>query len=431
VKAVVIGSGVDALVAARLLSRAHEVTMVSDAQPAEERGWVPPQVRRVLRLEDAEPEPAVPWAVAPLQQGGRLELWHDMQRSVESIRRVSTRDARRWPEFCARMARLARFFEHLYLKPPPDPLGSRFALRARLLGRQGLVDLMRLLPMPVAELLDDWFESDPLKGILGAAGVMHLQQGPRSGGTAFVFLHHHAGSPPGVFRSPRSAVMGSAGAGPVKAIGVRSNRVTAVALADGTEIPADLVVSGLHPRRTLLELVDPAWLDPELVRGVRNLRDRPVAMRVILQLDRAPRFQRLVLAPSLDYLERAYDDSKYGAASRQPWIEAHAQGERRIEAHVQYLPAGVDAAPLGDVAARMLSEHLDGAIVESAQVAPLGQPNQVELALDQALWMRPLPPLAHYRAPIEGLWLCGPAMHPGAGILGAAGYNCARAIPAR
>jgi phytoene dehydrogenase-like protein len=306
-----------------------------------------------------------PWAVAELPQGGRLELWRDMGRSVESIRRVSERDAARWPDFCARMARLARFLERIYLDAPPDPLGVRFAVRARLLGKQGLIDLMRLLPMSVAELLDDWFESDALKGVLGAAGVMGLRQGPRSGGTAFVFLHHHVGSPPGVFRPPRTAVSlsGEMRRSVLQRIDVKEGRVQGITLADGTEIAADLVVSTLHPQRTLLELVDPAWLDPELVRAVRHIRSR------------APAFTTFVHAPSLDHLERAHDAAKYG---------------------------------------------IEGSSLSPQSVA--------ELALDQVLWMRPVPELAHYRTPVPGLWLCGPSMHPGPGILGASGYNAARAV---
>jgi phytoene dehydrogenase-like protein len=366
VSAVVLGAGVDALVAARLLSRSHSVTVLHEENPAEERGWLPPQVRELLGKNALEEENPDPWAMAPLPQGGRLELWRDMGRSVESIRRVSERDAARWPEFCARMARLARFLERIYLEAPPDPLGVRFAVRARLLGKQGLVDLMRLLPMPVAELLDDWFENDALKGTLGAAGVMGLRQGPRSGGTAFVFLHHHVGSPPGVFRPPRTTVAPETDVQKkkVQQILVNEGRARGVVLADGTEIAADLVISTIHPQRTLLELVDAVWLDPELVRAVRHIRSR------------APAFATLVDAPSLDHLERAHDASKYGTD-------------------------GITALPPQPVA---------------------------ELTLDQALWMRPVPELAHYRAPIEGLWLAGPSMHPGPGILGASGYNAARAI---
>jgi phytoene dehydrogenase-like protein len=383
-----------------------------------------------LRVEGVKTHWPDPWAVAPLPQGGKLELWRDMARSLEAIRRVSPADAQKWPAFCERMARLARFLGRIYLEPPPDPLGLRFAMRARLLGREGLTDLMRLLPMSVAELLDDWFESDVLKGLLGAAGVLHLQQGPRSGGTAFRLLHHHVGSPPGVFRPPRSnlkqLLSPPSGKAAAVSIAVREGRVRGVALADGEEIEASLVLSAAHPRRTLLELVDPSWLDPQLVHGLRHLRERPVAARVTLRLDRAPGFATLVHAPSLDYLERAYDDAKHGRASQRPHIEAHAVGQR-IEACAQYAPPGTDTRALADVVAATLSESLGDAQIESVEVAPAQQPHQVELSLDQALWMRPLPELAHYRTPVEGLWLCGAAMHPGGAIAGAAGYNAARA----
>ena len=425
-RAVVIGSSVNALVAARLLSKKYDVTVLGDDSPEEDLGWVPPP----LRFEGTQMQWPDPWGVVPLPQGGRLELWRDMARSVEAIRRISPSDAQKWPSFCERMARLARFLAKIYLAPPPDPLGLPIAVRARLLGRQGLTDLMRVLPMSVAELLDDWFESDALKGVLGAAGVLHLQQGPRSGGTAFRFLHHHVGSPPGVFRPPRSNLKAILEKGISKAtvasIPVRDGAATGVVLASGETIEASLVLSAAHPRRTLLELVDPAWLDPALVHGLRHLRERPVAARITLELDRAPGFTTLVHSPSLDYLERAYDDSKYGRASQRPHIEAHARGTR-IEAHVQYVPPGADTRALGDVVAATLSESLGDAQIERVEIAPAHQPHQVELALDQALWMRPLPELAQYRTPIQGLWLCGAAMHPGGAISGAAGYNCARA----
>lgn len=432
-RAVVIGGGVEAAVAARMLSKAHEVSVVADGEDlASDAGWVPPRVARALGVAGLRLEQPDPWAVAALPGGGRLELWRDMSRSVESIRRVSGSDAQKWPAFCRRMARLARFLETIYLEPPPDPLGLRFALRARRLGREGLVDLMRLLPMPVAELLDDWFENDTLKGLLGAAGILHLQQGPRSGGTAFVFLHHHVGCPPGVFRPARSNVGDLLAKvedrGTLQAITVKQGRATGVVLRDGKELAADLVVSGLSPARTLFELVDPVWLDPELARGLRHIRRRGVAVRVSLQLDRPPGFKRVVHAPSLDYLERAYDDSKYRRASQQPYFEATADAQNRVDAHVQYVPEGVDTASLAEIVTAILSEHLGDAQISAAPAVVRAPAPQAELALDQALWMRPLPQLAHYRTPIHGLWLCGAAMHPGPGIAGAAGYNCVTAL---
>jgi phytoene dehydrogenase-like protein len=225
---VILGSGVDELVAARHLTRAgREVIAIGKPSSLPVDGWVPPGVASDLKFEVLDP-----WASAPLPQGGMLELSRDVARSVEAIRRVSPRDAERWPQFCERMARLARLFEKLYCEPPPDPLGMRFALRARLLGRQGLEDLLRILPMSVAELLDDWFENDTLKGVLGAAAVRHLQQGPRSGGTAYRLIEHQLGNPPGVFRAPRSnaraALSAPSAADEATQNIVKSGRVSAV-----------------------------------------------------------------------------------------------------------------------------------------------------------------------------------------------------------
>ena len=474
----VIGAGANELTCAHLLARSGRRVVVLEGrggqeEPSPDRGWIPPRLVRELALapRDLSLGHRDPWAAAPLPGGGRLELWRAMERSVEAIRRVSPRDAARWPEFCERMQRLARLLEHLYLGPPPDPLGhaigdlAQLAVlgwRARRSGRQGIEDLLRLLPMSVADWLDEWFENDALKGILGAAGVMHLQQGPRSGGTAFVLLHHHVGSPHGVFRPPRSnlrqALAGLPGVeirrgAEVARIEVRSGRVAGVTLASGEALPASLVVSGVDPRRTLLELADSAWLDPETTRAVKRVRSRGVVARVRLVLERAPACPTLVLAPALDYLERAYDDAKYGRVSRRPFVEAvsagaGADGGSRLEAHVQYAPyALADGAwsdehkrALGEVVRGLLSQHapdLGAAVVEAVLAPPdlearygypEGQELHAELALDQVLWMRPVPALARYRTPIEGLYLCGPGTHPGGGVSAVPGYNAGRAI---
>jgi phytoene dehydrogenase-like protein len=204
--AVIIGAGADELVVARALRRAGQEVSVLQEHPAQDAvaGWVAPQVARGLANFAVQAED--PWLAVPLPGGGTLELWRDMARSIEAIRRVSPRDARRWPQFSERMARLARWLADFYVRRAAEPVDLRFALTVRRLGRQGMEDLMRLLPMPVAEWLDDWFESDALKGGLGALGIAHLQQGPRSGGTAFRLLHRQVGNPPGVFRHPRSNI---------------------------------------------------------------------------------------------------------------------------------------------------------------------------------------------------------------------------------
>jgi phytoene dehydrogenase-like protein len=475
--AVVLGGGADELVAAHLLARAGHRVVVLNAQSAAatsmEAAWVPPAVIRDLALDRQGllVQAADPWAEAPLPDGGRLQLFHDMGRSVESIRRVSARDAGKWPEFCERTARLARLLEGIYSAAPPDPMSGAWkdlahlgglARRARGLGRRGLEDLLRLPPMPAADFLDDWFENDALKGLLGAQAVMHLCHGPRSGGTAFSLLHRHLGSPRGVFRPPLTNVRRVLEQRPgievrhgveVARLIVRDGAVAGVALAGGEDIATPLVVSGLGPQRTLLSLLDPGWLDPALARAVENVRARGVMARMSLSAETAPGFSSLVIAPSLDYVERAYDDAKYRRISQSPFIVADAAppdraNQHRIDVHIQYAPYALeegewDAAQrqsLGRRAFELLSRHvpaLSNAGIERVQSPPdleqehgwpEGQAHHAELALDQLLWMRPVPQLARYRTPIRGLYLCGPSMHPGGGIAGAAGRNCARAI---
>lgn len=473
-----IGAGANELVAAHYLARAGHRVLVLEGRAASwddwaDIGWIPSRIVRELALDSRglQVHSPDPWATAPLLDGGRLELWHDMARSAEAIRRLSPRDAGKWPEFCERMACLARLLESVYTAPPPDFMGRNVAELARLavlgfrvrrLGRQGIEDLLRLLPMSAADFLDDHFESDVLKGMLGAAGVMHLSQGPRSGGTAFRLLHHHVGSPPGVFRPPFSNIRRVLSELPgieirhgadINRIVVREGRAAGVVLASGEELSTALVVSGADPRRTLLALADPGWLDPELVRALQNIRGRGVVARVTLTLDQPPGFSTLVLAPSLDYLEHAYDDAKHGHVSRAPYLEVRndgkgSDGRHVIEAHVQYAPYALADGrwdddrrrALGELVVKVLSEQgpdIGSAVIkrvvsprdmEEEYGFPEGQAEHVEPALDQLFSMRPLPELADYRTPIRGLYLCGPGTHPGGSIAGASGHNAARII---
>lgn len=449
--AIVIGSNADALVAAHLLARAGHAVTVIDEHPAliDEGTWLPAELTGALALTGLKSELPDPWLSAGLPGGGVLELWHDVGKSVESLRRISPHDAENWPHFSERVQQLAGFLQRLYLAPPPGVVDLRFALKIRGLGRQAMEDLMRFLPLPVAELLDEWFDSDILKGALGALAVRDLHQGPRSAGTAFSFLHSHVGSPRGVFRTPASNLSRLLRAKPgitvregrVAGIRVRSGRASGVALQTGEELAAELLVSAQDLRRTLDELVEPGWLDPELLTGVRNVRRRGVRAMVRWQVERAPQWGTRTHAPSLDHVEHAYDDAKYGRLSAKPCLDA-VVADRLVTAHLQYVPYALRdglwdearRAELGALAARLLpvlpsvqrTEVWAPPDLEQRLGWPQGQPLHAELALDQALWMRPLPELAGYRTPIDRLWLCGPAMHPG--VPGIAGYNCAREI---
>ena len=433
--AIVIGADVNGLVAAHYLARAGRRVLVVDGwEKADTRpdvGWVPPQIVRELGLGGLKIEHPDPWIAAPLEGGGRLELWRDVAKSAESIRRVSPSDAAKWPEFCARMRRLAGVLEALYVQPAPDvetrEIGellrmAGLGLHVRRLGKQTVIDLLRILPMSIAELLDDWFENDTLKGVLGAAGVWHLRQGPRAGGTAFNFLHHHVGSPAGVFRPPRSTLAAALAAmpgvevrrGTEAAVVAVGGRATGVRIG-GDEFSAAVVVSSANPQQTFEPLK--AQLDAEFVRAVGNIKMRACVVRGSSggNGSRAP----LCVAPSLDYLERAYDDAKYGRPSAQPYVEAVGGG---TELHVQYA-ATVDAGLAARVATA-LGVSTDQVTLEP----PNGHLYHGDLTLEQILFMRPVPGWSRYRTPIEGLYLCGPGTHPGGGIAGAAGRNAARVI---
>jgi len=470
-RAVIVGGGADELVAAHLLARAgRQVLVLDERAPEDERetthGWVAPQIVGALQLErhglqSMHPDP---WLSVPVDRDARLELSPDMQRSIESIRRFSPADAARWPVFCERIGVVARALESLASAPPADPLAgsageiaglASVALRLRRLGREGMEDVLRLLPMPIADLLDDWFEIDALKAALAAAGVCDLQQGPRSGGTTLNFLHQHLGCPSGVFRASRSNLEHVLSKLPrielrsgvrVARISVSGHKVVGVVLASGEEIAAPLVLCGADPRRALLELLEPGWLEPEFVRALRRIRSNGVVAQVVLGLERPAGFSRMAFATSLDQLERACDDAKYGRVSREPYVEAVAD-EKTARIHIQYAPyklsgGGWDAAErdrLLDLVARIIDARMPGfasMIVRRSVLAPpdlearfgwpQGQRHHAELALDQWLWMRPIPELARYRTPIAGLYLCGPAMHPGAWAPGACGFHAAR-----
>ena len=439
--AIVIGAGANGLVAAHYLTRAGKRALVVEQHqtmdPSADVGWVPPQVLKELGVRTVTIEAPDPSLTIPLPAGGTLELSRDVAKSAEAIRRVSPADADKWPEFSARMRTLASVLEKLYLAPPPDietrnprelaRIGG-LGLYVRRLGKQAVIDLARILPMSIAELLDDWFENDALKGALGALGVWHLKQGPRAGGTAFNFLHHHVGSPAGVFRPMRSNITSVLEG--LKVIEVRrgnratvlakDGRATGVVLANGEEIGAPLVISSADPRSTLEPIA--IELDPEFAWAVRNIKARGVVARGTVSLERSPGYATLCIAPSLDYLERAYDDAKYGRDSAAPYVEVQ-RTNGRVEVHVQYIGKGSHAELPGRVA-KALDVRPDQLQLHPAEESLY----HGELTLDQILFMRPIPGWSRYRTPIEGLYLCGSGTHPGGGIPGAAGRNAAREI---
>lgn len=510
---VVVGAGLNGLVTAAYLAKAGRGVLVLERRDTvggtavteeiapgfrcdtvqHDIGWLPPRILSDLGVNGVQLVHGDPAVVTPLDGGRSLQLSPDRAKSAASIRALSPADAAQWAEFCDRMTRLAEFLQALYLAPPPRPLrttpGDLLTLlglgrRFRGLGKAGMIDLLRVLPMSVAEHLDEWFQADSLKGTLAAGAVTGLHQGPRSGGTAFGLLHHLVGHT--AFRS-RALVRGGVGAlaralagaaqrhgteirtgAAVRRITAADGRATGVVLASGEELTARTIVSAADPRRTLLDLVEPIHLDPDVVLAVRHIKCRGPVAKVNLALAELPRFAGLTegvgghsaisISPSLDYLERAYDDAKHGGISRTPYCEVRVPslldpslaptGQHVMSVLVQYAPydlrGGWTAAQreaLGDAVVATLAEHapnLKTAIVHRQVLTPKdledgwglteGSLYHGELSLDQILFMRPVPGWSRYRMPLDGLYLCGPGTHPGGGIVGLAGRHAAHTI---
>jgi len=434
---------------------------------------------------------------APLPDGGHLTLWRRPELSIEAVRRLSKADADNWNAFSALISTACGLLGDLYQEAPPDVLSSkgsdlwellRLGRAFRRLGKREMTEVMRILPMSIRELLDEWFESEALKGALGAAGITGLCQGPMGSGTALMFLHQHVGAAQGVFRGSEfvrggmgkfvDALQGFAlerGAeirknSSVERIAVKEGRAEGVVLADGEEIPARRVVSSLDPKRTFLQLIDPVTLDPVFLRAVRNIRMRGVCAKVNLALGELPNFRCLPgdgphlsglisIGPSLRYLERAYDDAKYGRISAEPYLEAFIPsihdsgmappGQHVMSVLVQYVPHHLRAGAwddtkrneLGDLVVKTLAAYApnaESAVLHRQVLTPLdleatyglteGNIYHGEMTLDQLFLMRPVPGWARYRTPIDNLYLCGAGAHPGGGVTGAPGYNAAQVI---
>jgi phytoene dehydrogenase-like protein len=455
---------------------------------APDAGYLAPEVARLVGAIPTAAAPADP-AVISLADNVPLLLRSSVAQTAEALKSFSSQDARQWPLFAERMSALARFLGALYRVPPPridaDTMGEFLGLASltrsyRGLGKRGMVDLLRTLPMALGDLLDDWFESDRLKGVLAALGVTDVCQGPIAGGTAFTLLHRHVGAQPGVFSERFRLAEGigtlvsalarrAQGAGvtvetsaPIRRVLVRDGRVAGVLLDSGEEIGARTVVSSLDPYRSLLELLDPVHLDPETIHAVRNIRFRGVTTKLLVALESMPAIPgasgpfagAVVIAPSIRYVERAYDATKYGCCSDEPIIEvrfpsvaqpALAPMSRHVAVvHIQFTPyrlreEGARSA-VAEQAIAIVDRHIPGfagrirgqlvltpADLESRFGVREGAVSQGEMMLDQILFMRPVPGLSRYTTPIPGYVLCGAGTHPGAGITGMSGFLASRA----
>jgi len=422
-------------------------------------------------------------------EGDYLWRTNDHARTRREIYRFSATDAEAYDEYSKAMVDMARFVKPILSMVPPDPLSfdvSGFAdlgsmlRRFQKLPRIDQHNLIQLMTMSAADMLDQWFETDPLKATMSASGIIGTFLGVRSPGTAYVLLHHYMGEIDGAFRSwgfsrggTGAISMAIAGAAleagaeirtkaPIERIKARGGRATGVVLEGGEEIDASVVVSSVDPHRTFLKLVEPGALDEPFLEEVRRFKLRGSSGKVNLALDALPDFTCLPgpgphlrgavsISPSVEYMERAYDDAKYGDFSRRPYVDVvipsltdpsvAPPGKHVMSCFVQYAPYKLREGTwdekreaFGDNVIDTLSEYapnLKSIILHRQVLTPLdmerewglteGNIFQGELSLEQLFFLRPVPGWARYRTPLRNLYMCGSCTHPGGGIMGANG----------
>jgi len=493
---IIVGAGHNGLVAAAYLAKAGKRVLVLerhatpggqlaarlpgtgfDAPALHPGGRLRPDIVRDLDLARhglVSADGAGAPCVSLLPDGGTLRLVSrgDDAATLEAIGRRSSRDAARWPEFVAFMNAAAGFIDAAYRTPMPRmergailanglPLAS-LLFRLRRLGRKDMFRVIRSLSMSAQEFTDEWFEAEPLKAAVGALAVHGVTLGAYSAGTGYTLMHNWlnrgglAHAPAGgasVTDALVAAVKASGGelrtGTAVTRILVEKQQVAGVRLANGEEIRAVQVVSAADPRHTLLGLVGAPELPPEYVWHAQSIRMRGSVAKVHLLTDGSHGLPEgtLVVAPTLKYLERAYDAAKYGEISREPYLEVTTSGST-VSIHFQFASYALkhgdwqrERATLEQRAIDTLAAHapaLRGSIREVRSITPLdleqawglseGDLNHGQLILDQALFMRPMPGWSDHRTPIDGLYLGGSGVHGGGGISGASGRNAARVI---
>jgi len=434
--------------------------------------------------------------LTPLPNGDYLAQWSDHDQNRRELARHSLRDAEAYDEFGLVLHQMARAIKPILGVAPPDPASLhprelldllRLARHFKGIGEKKLNALWKLLTMSSADYLDEWFESAPLKATKAASGIIGTMLGPRSPGTAYVLLHHYMGELDGVFRawgfakggtgSVSAAIADAARAfgaqirtsAPVAQVLIEHGSAAGVVLEGGEEVRARVVVSGADPRRTFMQLVGEKHLPGDFAQSIRRFKFRGASAKVNLALGELPNFTcmpgrgphlrgAMSISPSVAYLERAYDDAKYGEISRRPYMDIvipsmldpsmAPPGKHVMSIFVQYAPYQLNGGwsdakreALGDAVIDTLSEYapnIKSAILHRQVVTPadierivgLSEGNifQGELSLQQMFFLRPAPAWSRYRTPVDGLWQCGSGTHPGGGVMGASGRNAAFAL---
>jgi phytoene dehydrogenase-like protein len=433
---------------------------------------------------------------SPMPDGNHLWRMNDHAKSIREIRRHSRVDAEAYDEFSKMMTPMCRFVKPMLSMVPPDPttLNPRdlkqlhlLMQRFRELSSDERYTLIQLMTMSSADFLDQWFETDVLKATMSASGIIGTFLGIRSPGTAYVLLHHYMGEIDGAFRSwgfsrggtgaisnaiaaaAREAGVEIRTKAPVGRIVVKEGRAAGVVLQSGEEITANVISSSVDPHLTFEKFLEPSELPADFLEGVRRYKFRGSSGKVNIALDALPEFKSLPgdgahlrgaisISPSMEYMERAYDDAKYGHYSRRPYIDmvipsltdpsVAPPGKHVLSCFVQYAPYKLAEGTwddkreaFGDNVIDTISEYapnIKDIIVGRQILTPfdlerefgLTQGNifQGELSLEQLFFLRPVAGWAYYRTPVDNLYMCGSATHPGGGIMGANGRIASQVI---
>lgn len=436
----------------------------------------------------------------PMPNGDHLWRVNDHAKTRRELVRHSRRDAEAYDEFGKEMVQMCRFVKPLLGMTPPDPTSLnlsglnklRFlARRFQSLPGEEKYNLVQLMTMSAADFLDQWFETDVLKATMSASGIIGTFLGVRSPGTAYVLLHHYMGEIDGAFRAwgfsrggtgAISNAIGDAarelGAeirmeAPVAKILTRNGRATGVVLESGEEIHAKIVSSSVDPNLTFLNFLDARELPAEFLEEVKRYKYRGSSGKVNLALDALPEFTchpteangsnhhlrgAISISPSVDYMERAYDQAKYGEFSHRPYIDmvipsltdtsVAPPGKHVLSCFVQYAPYKLKNGSwenrreeFGNAVIETISQYapnLKNIIIGKQVLSPWDIEQQIgltegnifqgELSLEQLFFLRPVAGWARYRTPIKNLYMCGSATHPGGGIMGAPGRLAALEI---
>lgn len=433
---------------------------------------------------------------SPMPDGNHLWRMNDHAKSIREIRRHSRIDAEAYDEFSKMMTPMCRFVKPMLSMIPPDPttLNPRdlkqlhfMMQRFRGLSSDERYTLIQLMTMSSADFLDQWFETDVLKATMSASGIIGTFLGIRSPGTAYVLLHHYMGEIDGAFRSwgfsrggtgaisnaiaaaAREAGVEIRTKAPVGKIVVKNGRAAGVVLQSGEEISANVISSSVDPHLTFEKFLEPSELPADFLEGVRRYKFRGSSGKVNIALDALPDFTAIPgegahlrgaisISPSMEYMERAYDDAKYGHYSRRPYIDmvipsltdpsVAPAGKHVLSCFVQYAPYKLaegtwddQREAFGDNVIDTISEYapnIKKIIIGRQILTPLdlerefgltqGNIFQGELSLEQLFFLRPVAGWAYYRTPVDNLYMCGSATHPGGGIMGANGRIASQVI---